>query len=64
LTALAANGEQSTAIPDKVRRAHRDRVRALTDHVGPGAALLRSVLSELWWRRGSSSAAGAAANAR
>ncbi len=64
LAALTANGELSTAIPDKVRKAHKDRVRTLTDQTGPAAGALKSVVSELWWRRGSNGGAIAAANAR
>jgi hypothetical protein len=64
LAALTANGELSTAIPDKVRKAHKDRVRTLTDQTGPAAGALKSVVSVLWWRRGSNGGAIAAANAR
>lgn len=64
LTALAANGELSTAIPERQRKAHKRRVRALTDHIGTSAPALKNLVAELYWLRLSSPAAVAAANAR
>jgi hypothetical protein len=47
LTALAANGALSTAIPNRERRAHKDRVKALTDHIGTSAPALKQLVAEL-----------------
>jgi hypothetical protein len=51
LTALAANGELRTAISSRERRAHKDRITALTRHIGTSAPALRSLVSELRSRR-------------
>jgi hypothetical protein len=64
LTALAANGELSKAIPRKERKAHKDRVAALTDHLGASAPALKNLVDELYWRRWSPAGSVAAANAR
>jgi hypothetical protein len=39
VTALTANAELRTAIPDKVRKAQKDRVRARIDYLSTGAAV-------------------------
>lgn len=51
LTALAANGELGMAIPNKERKAHKDRISALTDHIGACAPALRQLVAELRWLR-------------
>jgi hypothetical protein len=51
LTAMAANGELSTAIPNKELRAHKARVRALTDYIGSSAPALKNLIAELHARR-------------
>jgi hypothetical protein len=66
LTELAAYGDVSTAIPHKERRAHKDRLKALTDHVGAGAPVLKKLVNEIRLMRATrfNGAAVAAANAR
>lgn len=60
LTALAANGELSTAIPNKERRAHKDRVTALTEHIGTSAPAVKKLVTELRLVRTSAGWVGAA----
>jgi hypothetical protein len=49
MTALAANGEVSTAISDKERKVHKNRIRTLTERVGPIGPALKGVILELKW---------------
>jgi hypothetical protein len=60
LTAMAANGELSTAIPNKERRAHKDRVTGLTNHIGTSAPALKKLVTELHSVRTSAGWVGAA----
>jgi hypothetical protein len=66
LTELAAYGDVNTAIPHKERRAHKDRLKALTDHLGAGAPVLKKLVNEIWLMRATrfNGGAVAAANAR
>lgn len=66
LTALTAYGELTTAIPHKQRRAHKDRLKALTEHAGPSAPVVKKLADEIFWLKSSGHNGGAiaAANAR